>query len=130
MFKQDYIMTQIREMVNFIAKILFNVDVKKLEVVVESERDGILFQSLRDLKSLVDSGEINEAENNLYQQLNSKNDDGLKLALLFYDYLNSLSEEYLEKHDFTRKEIQEGIKEVLSIYGQAKYLEVFSRNFS
>lgn len=57
------------------------------------------------------------AENDLYDML----EEGLtpvklKLALWFYTQLRALSDETLEKADFSREEIDEGLEGVLKMY--------------
>ena len=41
----------------------------------------------------------------------------LKLALLFYGHLNTYSDAFLEKADFSREEIKAGIENTLELYG-------------
>ncbi len=115
MFEQDYIMRLIKEMVRLILKILFNIDTDSptAELLNETwEREY-----LENLLSLVDNGNINEAENKIYELTSNKNMENLKIALLFYSYLNGKTDDFLEKNNFNRKEVEEGLKGVISKYG-------------
>ena len=66
---------------------------------------------------MADRGEINQEENILYEELEEGNVEYLKMAVLFYEHLNKMSNEYLEKCDFSRIEVAEGMKHVMKMYG-------------
>ncbi len=115
MFEQDYIMRLIKEMVRLILKILFNIDTDSPTAELLSETWEREY--LENLLSLVDNGNINEAENKIYELTSNKNMENLKIALLFYSYLNGKTDDFLEKNNFNRKEVEEGLKGVISKYG-------------
>ena len=66
---------------------------------------------------LAEEGKINEAENKLYELMDGKDMTKLHLALLFYEHLLDLPEEFLTEHGFSREEILEGVKNAADIYG-------------
>lgn len=70
-----------------------------------------------NLCNMADRGEINEAENILYEELDEKNLEYLKMAVLFYEHLNKMSNDFLEKCDYSRQEIADGMKHVIKMYG-------------
>lgn len=45
------------------------------------------------------------------------NKDHILLTLDFYDRLNGLSDEFLENNNFSRKEIEMGLKEIAQRFG-------------
>lgn len=49
----------------------------------------------------------------------------MKVALLFYSYLNDKEDEFLQKHGFCRDEIRSGVKELASRYGLMGMAEIF-----
>ena len=53
---------------------------------------------------------INQAENVLYDELDRDEDSTIEVALGFYDYLNELPAEFLAMNEYSREEINEGIK--------------------
>ena len=64
MFEQDYVMKLIKEMVRAILKLLFNIDTESPTVeLLENKEEQ---ETLENLLDMVDAGEINEAENRLY----------------------------------------------------------------
>lgn len=113
MFEQDYIMRQIKEMIQAIFKMLFGIDVKlPITELLGSKEDIELLEALFDM---ADSGKINEAENQLYESMDGSM-NSLKTALLFYSYLNDKTDNFLEKNSFGREEIKSGIIELTNKY--------------
>ena len=123
MFEQDYVMRLIRQMVRAILKMLFHIDTDSPteELLKESEEK----ETLDTLLDLVDKGSINEAENNLSDLTSDGSMSGLKIALLFYSYLNDKTDDFLEKNDFSREEIKLGLKDVALRYGLENIAETF-----
>lgn len=113
MFEQDYIIRQLKEMIQAILKMLFNIDAKSPTTeLLESQEDKELLESLLEL---ADNGNISAAENRLYG-LTDNNSSNLKTALLFYSYLNDKTDEFLEANNFSREEIKSGINLLMNKY--------------
>mgnify|MGYP004721521375 FL=1 len=74
-------------------------------------------EKLNELIDLADEGKINEAENRLYDLLEDKDPDALKIALAFYDHMNGFDTEFLDEADYSREEIRDGICDVLKRFG-------------
>lgn len=124
MFEQDYIMRLIKEIVRTILKLLFNIDTDtpSADILEDTAQRQMLDQPLR----MVDDGHINEAEKIVYDLTSDGRKQDLKIALLFYSYLNDLSDEFLEEHNFSRDEIKSGLKDIASKYGVEGLDEIFS----
>lgn len=70
------------------------------------------------LKGMIDSGEINETENILFDKIETLSSEGnLKAALFFYTELLKLPASYLEKCNYTEEEIEKGLEAVRERYG-------------
>lgn len=112
MLKNDYIMRKIEEWISMILEFVFKIDKssspEKLLKLEESK------EVLKDLKSKIDTGNINEAEDSLFEMLKHKTQDSLLIGLLFYSYLNEKDSKFLNEHDFERDEIKTGIKDLLN----------------
>ena len=67
--------------------------------------------------AFLQKGEICEAENWLYENMNEDDSSWLNTAVYFYSEINKLSDEYLTAHDFSREEIGSGLSEVCGLYG-------------
>ncbi|MBQ8231154.1 MAG: hypothetical protein IJZ34_04405 [Lachnospiraceae bacterium] len=123
MFEQDYIMRVIRQVIRMIIMLLFHFDIDQDDEKLQKEMEQQ--ESLESLLDLVDRGEIDEAENRLYELVDGEDKQKLKTALLFYNYLNDKEDSFLEEHDFSRDEIRDGVKRVASLYGVAGMVEAF-----
>lgn len=125
MFEEDYIMRQIREMVRMLLKLLFQMDMEEdSEELLRGTKEN---EVLRELLEMVDDGRINEAENRVYELCEDGEMANLKVMLLFYDYLNGKSDEYLEQCEFSREELKEDMRDLLAGFGLSDMAEAFLR---
>ncbi|MCM1044667.1 MAG: DUF6483 family protein [Candidatus Gastranaerophilales bacterium] len=123
MFEQDYIIRLIREMIRAILKMLFHMDTASpLEELLEDKESQSILESLLDM---VDHGNINEAENQIYDMTSDHNMTNLEVGLLFYSYLNDKDDAFLQQHGFCRDEIRSGVTELISRYGLTGMAEAF-----
>ena len=127
MLEDDYIMRLIIELIRFFIKAIFNIDLGNKDEIqgedVQLSEDAN--ETLLSFISLIDKGQVNLAENLLYEHLDPTNIEDLKIALLFYDHLNSMDPEFLERSDFTYEEIKEGMEQVMRMYGYESLLGIF-----
>lgn len=115
-FQKDYLMRQIEDMVRFIAKVLFGKELFKYEIVNE----GNLSQTdmmYANIMALVSQRKLCEAEDLLYESVESGNVDHARIALDFYETINALSDDELEISNFSREEIKDGLKQITAILG-------------
>lgn len=123
MFEQDYIMRMIREMIRAILKLLFHIDTEiPTSELLENDEEKA---TLKTLVNMVDNGDINEAENKIFAIAEPENKASLKLVLLFYSYINDKPDDFLAENNFSRKEIQDDLKYILSQYGLDSMTEMF-----
>lgn len=120
MFEQDYVMRMIKDLVKFLAKILFNRDTIAYELS-DNEKYTQSDDLHKELLSLIMIGKLNEAENLLFERFDPKDKRYLELALDFYQRLNNLDDEFLEKNNFPREEIEEGLREIAKQFGISTY---------
>lgn len=121
--EQDYIMRIIHEIARTLIKLIFGIDIDRRE-----EKDTIapeIKERYKKFSVMVDEGQIEEAENQLTDNLDHKNRNDFCLALLFYEYLNRKDDDFLEAHHFSREEVRDGLKYVVNMYGCAGLLEAF-----
>lgn len=123
MFEQDYVMRLIKEMVRAILKLLFNIDTESPTVDLLENREEK--ETLENLLDMVDAGKINEAENRLYDLTGDATVKDLKIALLFYSYLNDKTDDFLETNDFSRDEIKSGLENVADRFGLNSIAKMF-----
>ena len=104
-------------------KVLSTIDTDNpIEDLLEDKESQDTLEKLLDM---VDNGNINEAENQIYDMTSDNNRAYFEVALLFYFYLNDKDDEFLQKHGFCRDEIKSGVKELVSRYGLMGIAEIF-----
>ena len=114
-------MQLIKEMVRAILKLLFNIDTESPTAeLLDSKEEKEILENLLDM---VDAGKINEAENGLYDSVTDIN--SLKVALLFYSYLNDKTDDFLEANNFSRDEIKLGLENVAESFGVDNIVKMF-----
>ena len=113
----DYLMRQIEDITRCVASILFQHKASRHETMVQ-EGEGLSSNFLfYRLNHLLSDGEVNEAENLLFDCLKADpSQENLQAALEFYEELSSFSEEKLAACNFSRQEILEGLDEIRRIF--------------
>lgn len=110
-------MRQIRQLAKMVAKFFFNIEpttlTEELEDRLSENETGIL----RTLIEMIDAGDICKAEDMLFEIVEAKENGYIETALLFYDYLDSKSDEFLLLNNFSREEVLEGLREVVKTLG-------------
>ena len=116
-YEQDYIMRLIRQVIRALIGTLLNkktmleydMPVNRQQTTGDDPLAGLIF--------LADTGKICEAENKLYDILESGSDAAYHTALMFYDHLNAYTDSFLEEHDFSREDIRQGVLETAKKMG-------------
>ena len=104
-----------RQIEMLIAAILNAILPEKSRTNTVTEEENIRLSAIGEL---LDQNKICEAENLIFALADEKaNDIGLlKAAVSFYQTINSMSEEFLNAHDFSHQEIREGLEALCSRY--------------
>ena len=115
-YEQDWLMKQIQMLVRFIARTLFGRDTDEFSEIIEKSSCGadILY---KELLCMLREGEICKAENHLFDSVDTSSKYHLAVAVEFYSILNSYSDEVLEKADFSREEVKDGLKTITALFG-------------
>ncbi len=113
MLKDDWAMNQILGFAKLLAKIKLDRDTTDYRVSGDPETDFLYFR----LSEMLQNGLFNEAENLLFDEMDSGNANYLELAVDFYCRLNEMSDRDLEASGFSREEIDDGLKETARIFG-------------
>ena len=127
-YEKDYIMRLIHGIAQMLAYLYFGKKETELpEVMGEKAREDHDY-----LRRMVDAGQINAAEDKLFDLLETSGwDDMQKAAMIisFYDYVNEKKDEFLERAGFSRDEIAEGLEDALKLIGIEipEYLRIDNR---
>ena len=107
--EKDYITRIIKEMIRALMSFALGKRYVAVEVGPE-EKYEVSGCKLKDLMVLVDSGNIDEAENRLLDDIDYNDNDEVAAAVLFYQYLSEKDEAFLKEHDFSMEEVMDGLK--------------------
>ena len=119
--EKDYIMRMIKEMV----RVLFSLMFGKKYVSVELEKENkyeVSGKNLKDFLDMIDSGEINEAENILLDSIDYTDRNEVMAAALFCQYLSEKDSEFLKNNNYTKEEVMSGFKQLLMQSGYTDLL--------
>ena len=119
---KDFILRMINDLAKSIAFIVLGKNDIEYELPENNEYSKVDFLYVK-LLELVNSGKINEAEDMLFDEINTSDMRQFEMAISFYLYLNDFGDDYLEKNDSSRDEISEGIKSICKEYGVSTMVE-------
>ena len=120
--EKDYILRMIKDLTKSIAHLILGKSEIEYELPKESEysRVDTLYVKLIELVNL---GQINEAEDLLFDEINPSDMIQFEMAMSFYLYLNDFGDDYLEKNNYSRDEITEGIRSICKEYGVSSMVD-------
>ena len=120
--EKDYILRMIKDLTKSIAHLILGKSEIEYELPEESEysRVDTLYVKLIEL---VNMGQINEAEDLLFDEINPSDMRQFEMAMSFYLYLNNFGDDYLEKNNYSRDEITEGIRSICKEYGVSSIVD-------
>ena len=120
--EKDYILRMIKNLTKSIAHLILGKSEIEYELPEESEysRVDTLYVKLIEL---VNMGQINEAEDLLFDEINPSDMRQFEMAMSFYLYLNDFGDDYLEKNNYSRDEITEGIRSICKEYGVSSMVD-------
>lgn len=115
MDNQEKQVNPLRNMTMFLAKALFKKDSPIIPdgAFPANSEPGIVLARIRQL---LDEGNINTAENLLFDSFDKKKPYFVAIGLELYARISELTPEELEAADFSREEIQQGIGDMLKFY--------------
>ena len=118
MITEDYILRMIQEMGQMLARILGSDALDPTDQVQPETLhagDGLGF--LEELKALCSHGQVNLAEDRLFEELDFSAPSALITVLGFYEYVNSFSVQQLEAWGYSREEIYQGLADCGERFG-------------
>lgn len=116
----DWLLKQINVVSEFLQKLFTDMETsRKLNENEQYQKDSFEFERL--LENLIEEDRINDAENILFEKLETNNLMYATIATRFYDKLKGLSDEKLQKSNYSRDEILQGLNDMGDMFG----LEIF-----
>lgn len=118
--EKDYIMRMIKEMVSVLFSLMLGKKYTKVELEAENKY-SVSGTGLDELKAMADKGKINEAENQLLENIDYGNKKELETAILFYEYISEKEDVFLKEHDYSIEEVFDGLKSLAENAGFSNY---------
>lgn len=116
-YEKDYIMRLIHGIARVLMKLLYGYETEDGDgAIVLKEQEAR--ENNDYLVGMIDAGQVNEAEEKLFDLLESvgwERREKASLAIAFYDRLNSKDDAFLEAADFSREEIIRGLEDALRL---------------
>ena len=120
--EKDYILRMIKDLTKSIAHLILGKAEIEYELPEDNQYSKVDFLYVK-LIELVNLGQINEAEDLLFDEINPSGMRQFEMAMSFYLYLNDFGDDYLERNNYSRDEITEGIKSICEEYGVSSMVE-------
>lgn len=114
-YQTDSAMRQIEMLTRYLARVVFKKDILSYKIVDldNLSQTDLLYEKIM---RLTNDNNICEAENVLYDMLDTDNQKHFEIAVDFYQTINKLSNNALEECNFSREEINEGLNKILKLY--------------
>ena len=116
-YEKDYIMRLIHGIARVLMKLLYGYETEDGDgAIVLKEQEAR--ENNDYLAGMIDAGQVNEAEEKLFDLLESvgwERREKASLIIAFYDRLNSKDDAFLEAADFSREEIIRGLEDALRL---------------
>ncbi|MDP4145413.1 MAG: DUF6483 family protein [Bacillota bacterium] len=119
MVKDEYIIRLVKGGAQMAVALLAGKDAVKSDIDIENYNMTLSEEEVLEfvIRKYISEGKINEAENTLFQALEArKNKKNLETALFFYEELSKWEEAKLLKCNFSKSEIEQGLKDIKELY--------------
>lgn len=107
--EKDYLMRILEEMAGVLFSLLLGKQYTSVELPEQNQYE-ISGKALEEFETMVDKGEINEAENILLEHIDYAQKEEVLAAVFFYQYIGEKEDDFLTAHNYSREEALEGMK--------------------
>ena len=115
--QDDYILRTIRNLATAIGRLALGRDEVDYILPADESQDDLVAAKYRRIRSMVEAGQINEAENLLFDEVMDTEPSYLEMGLSFYLYLNEFDDDFLYSSGYSREEIVDGINAIAREFG-------------
>ncbi len=121
--EKDYIMRMIKEIARVLASVMLGKKICPGGIAGRIQISDFRRQA-SPYETMVDRGEINEAENELLDRIDYADKEALAEAMFFYEYAASKGDEFLEAHNYSLEEIRDGIQQLAEDAGYGNIINM------
>lgn len=121
--QQDLVLRQVKDMERLLAQLLLRKDFSEIEAAAEelAENENGISKSgnafLDTLVRMADQGDVCAAEDLLLENIPAGDESYLELALAFYLHVSEMDDEILERSNYSKEEILDGLDILADAYG-------------
>lgn len=123
--EKDYIMRIIKEMVRVLFSLMLGKQYTSVELPDENKYE-VSGKALNDFLAMVEHGQINEAENIILERIDYSSKEDVAAAVLFYQYVGEKDTDFLMRHNYSKKEVLDGLKQLAENTGFGAVNEMFT----
>ena len=116
-YQDDYVMRTITDLVRAIARLALGKEDISYELSQNPEDDRGPEALYRRITAMAEAGDINGAENCLYEELDTDDTGYLEMGLAFYMFINQFSDEFLYGASYSREEVVDGFNSLSAQFG-------------
>lgn len=121
--EKDYLMRIIKETVRILFSLMFGKQYVSVEQEIRNKCE-VAGKNLDGLYAMIDQGDINEAENLLLTGMDYSNKYDVAAAALFYQYLGEKEDDFLSRHNYSKEEVLDGMKQLARRAGYGDIVSV------
>lgn len=123
--EKDYIMRIIKEMVRVLFSLMLGKQYTSVELPDENKYE-VSGKALNDLLAMAEHGQINEAENIILERIDYSSKEDVAAAVLFYQYVGEKDTDFLMRHNYSKEEVLDGLKQLAENTGFGAVNEMFT----
>jgi hypothetical protein len=125
--EKDYMMRIIKDMVKILCSLMLGKQCTSVELPEENKYE-VSGRTLEEYERMMDQGLVNEAENQILESIDYRQKEDVLAAALFYQYLSEKDEEFLIKHNYSKKEVLDGIQNVMEHAGYGSIMDILLKD--
>ena len=123
MLKQDFLTEDVKELSILIFSSIFGIKEEDVDDFVKNYHSDKY--DYERLKKLLDENKINEAEDILFNNVVETDRDYFEMAVVFFYVLNQKEPEELEKCNYSKNEILEGLNDMAKLFNLDYLTSIF-----
>lgn len=127
MYEQDYIIRMNNEVIRTMVKLLLNKDIGTPVDISDGAIKGENKKMLEAANGQSGIEDIKKQEEEILTHVDAGKEGALEKALVFYGYLNELTEDELLSKNYSHEKIKKGLKMIAERYGILNVIDLIYR---
>lgn len=120
---RDNMLRRIRGRVRLLSSIMMGKQISTQDLAMD-EKYSASGKTLAQYQVMIDHGDVNDAENDLWEELDYTDKTQVFAAVIVYQYMSEKGDEFLEQHDFSQEEVYDGLKRLAQSAGYGEVCDI------